>query len=147
MLIGHSAGAYIAAMLAVDDRWLGTDHDAVKGWVGLAGPYDFAPFDGPVTQEAFGNWPDAAQTQPITWAGAGDPPALLLSGADDTTVEPRNSRALAELLREGGVSAEVKIYEGVSHIGIITSIAKPFRGNSPALEDIAAFVDVQTAAE
>lgn len=43
VLMGHSAGAYIAAMLAVDDRWLGRDRQAVRGLVGLAGPYDFAP--------------------------------------------------------------------------------------------------------
>ena len=140
VLVGHSAGAYIAAMLALDERWLAADRTAVKGWVGLAGPYDFAPFDGEVTRAAFGNWPDPAETQPITWAGAGDPPTLLLTGADDTTVEPRNSRELAEKLRDAGVPVEVKVYEGVSHVGIITSIAKPFRGNSPALDDIAAFV-------
>ena len=141
VLIGHSAGAYIAAMLALDERWLGSDRAAIDGWVGLAGPYDFAPFEGEVTQAAFGNWPEPAETQPITWAGAGDPRTLLLTGADDTTVEPRNSRQLAEKLRAGGTSADVKIYPGVGHVGIITSIAKPLRGNSPALEDIAAFVD------
>ena len=141
VLIGHSAGAYIAAMLALDERWLGSDRAAIDGWVGLAGPYDFAPFEGEVTQAAFGNWPEPAETQPITWAGAGDPRTLLLTGADDTTVEPRNSRQLAEKLRAGGTPADVKIYPGVGHVGIITSIAKPLRGNSPALEDIAAFVD------
>ncbi|GMN14011.1 alpha/beta hydrolase [Altererythrobacter sp. MTPC7] len=141
VLIGHSAGAYIAAMLALDERWLGSDRTAIDGWVGLAGPYDFAPFEGEVTQAAFGNWPEPAETQPITRAGAGDPRTLLLTGADDTTVEPRNSRQLAEKLRAGGTPADVKIYPGVGHVGIITSIAKPLRGNSPALEDIAAFVD------
>lgn len=147
VLVGHSAGAYIAAMLAVDSRWLNTDREAVSGWVGLAGPYDFAPFDGPVTQQTFGNWPEPSETQPVTWAGPGDPPALLLSGGDDTTVEPRNSRALAAKLQAGGVPAEVKIYDGVSHVGIITSIAKPLRDNSPALDDIAAFVDEVTKGE
>lgn len=77
VLMGHSAGAYIAAMLAVDDRWLGDDRAAVKGLVGLAGPYDFLPFDVDASCAAFGEWPRPAETQPVTWAGAGDPPTLL----------------------------------------------------------------------
>ncbi|WP_254606600.1 alpha/beta hydrolase, partial [Sphingomonas bacterium] len=36
VLAGHSAGAYDAAMLALDPRWLGADRAAVRGWAGLA---------------------------------------------------------------------------------------------------------------
>ncbi|WP_336987330.1 alpha/beta hydrolase [Altererythrobacter aquiaggeris] len=147
VVIGHSAGAYIAAMLALDERFLADDRAALRGFVGLAGPYDFLPFDGPVTQTAFGNWPKAAETQPVTYAGKGDPAALLLSGADDTTVLPVNSEKLAAKLRAGGVDADVKFYEGVGHVGIITSIAKPLRGKSPALDDIGAFVERVTAGD
>jgi acetyl esterase/lipase len=60
VLIGHSAGAYIAAMLALDDRWLeaaGVDPKAVRAFAGLSGPYDFLPLDGPVTQRTFGEFP------------------------------------------------------------------------------------------
>jgi len=46
-LIGHSAGAYNAAMLALDRRWLGEvgldPRRDLAGFVGLAGPYDFLP--------------------------------------------------------------------------------------------------------
>ena len=95
VLMGHSAGAHIAAMLATDPQWLGEDRSALRGLVGLAGPYDFAPFDTAAAIEAFGKWPRAEETQPITYAGSGAPPALLLTGEDDTTVKPRNSRATA----------------------------------------------------
>lgn len=77
VLMGHSAGAYIAAMLAVDDRWLKEDRRAVRGFVGLAGPYDFAPFDVEASRAAFGAWPRPNETQPVIWAGAGDPPAQI----------------------------------------------------------------------
>ncbi len=63
VLVGYSAGAYIAAMLAVDDHWLGPARQAVRGFAGLAGPYDFAPFDVDASRAAFGAWPDAAETQ------------------------------------------------------------------------------------
>lgn len=140
VLMGHSAGAYIAAMLAVDDRWLGRDRRAIKGLVGLAGPYDFTPFDVPASRAAFGEWPRPAETQPVTWAGAGDPPTLLLVGSDDTTVRPRNSEALAIRLRSGGVDAELRSYPKLGHVGVLLALARPFRGKAPALRDVSEFV-------
>lgn len=140
VVMGHSAGAYIAAMLAVDDRWLRQDKAVIRGFVGLAGPYDFAPFDVDASRAAFGDWPRPAETQPVTWAGAGDPPALLLTGADDMTVRPRNSEALAAKLRAGGVRVDLRRYPGVGHVGLLLALARPFRGRAPVLNDVAAFV-------
>lgn len=139
VLAGHSAGAYIAAMLAVDGRWLGADRKAVRGLAGLAGPYDFAPFDKAASVAAFGGWPDAAETQPVTHADASAPPALLLAGAEDDTVRPRNSEALAAKLHAAGVARDLKLYPGIGHIGILTAIAKPFRGKAPVVADVAGF--------
>ena len=140
VLMGHSAGAYIAAMLAVDPRWLGKDRAVVKGFVGLAGPYDFAPFDVDASRAAFGQASDPAGTQPVTWAGVGDPPALLLYGTDDTVVRPRNSEALAARLRAGGVAVEQRSYRELGHVGILLALARPFRHRAPVLEDAAAFI-------
>jgi acetyl esterase/lipase len=145
VLVGHSAGAYNAAMLALDPRWLGEDRRAVRGLVGLAGPYDFLPLDGPVTIAAFGGAADPRETQPINFASAGDPPALLLHGAKDRTVYPRNSERLGERLREAGVEARVKLYPEIGHVGIVTALARPFRGKAPVLEDVAAFAGEVTA--
>jgi acetyl esterase/lipase len=113
----------------------------VRGLVGLAGPYDFAPFTVGASIQAFGDWRNPAETQPVTWAGAGDPPALLLAGAEDTIVRPRNSEKFAAALRKGGVAAEVKLYPGIGHIGILTAVAKPFRGKAPVVDDVAAFAE------
>ena len=140
VLMGHSAGAYIAAMLAVDSRWLGDTRKAVKGFVGLAGPYDFVPFDVDATRSAFGKAANPAETQPITWAGAGDPPTLLLYGQNDTVVRPRNSEALAAKLRAGGVPVEQRAYRKLGHVGVLLALARPFRGRAPALDDVSAFV-------
>ena len=145
VLVGHSAGAYIAAMLAVDERWLDKDRDAVTGFVGLAGPYDFAPFDVAAAQEAFGRWPDVAETQPVTWAGPGDPPALLLTGAEDQTVEPRNSRALEAKLTRAGVVARVKEYPDIGHIDILLALSRPLRGKASVLDDVASFAEAPGA--
>lgn len=144
VLVGHSAGAYNAAMLALDPQWLGTARSAVRGFAGLAGPYDFLPLDGPITTAAFGAWPVPAETQPIAFAGPGDPPALLLTAAADTTVLPRNSLALAARLRAAGVPATVRDYPGIGHIGIVTALARPFRAKAPVLADVVAFARAVT---
>lgn len=139
VIAGHSAGAYIAAMLALDGRWLGADRAAVRGFAGLAGPYDFAPFTVGASRQAFGQWPDPAETQPVSHVDASAPPSLLLVGAKDTLVRPRNSEALAAKLRDAGVPVTLKSYPEVGHIGILTAIARPFRGKAPVVDDMAAF--------
>ncbi len=55
-VMGHSSGAYNAAMLALDPRWLssaGLAPTALAGWIGLAGPYDFLPMQDPESQPVF----------------------------------------------------------------------------------------------
>ena len=139
VLIGHSAGAYNAAMLALDPSLLGRDRNAIRGFAGLAGPADFLPLDDDSTIEAFGAWPRPAETQPISHAGPGSPPALLLHGADDTRVKPRNSHRLAARLRSAGGDVRLKLYPGLGHIGILTALAVPFRRQAPVLADLAIF--------
>jgi acetyl esterase/lipase len=139
VLVGHSAGAYNAAMLALDPRWLGAERRAIRGWVGLAGPYDFLPLDGPVTRATFGQAGDLGATQPVNFASAGDPATLLLHGTKDTTVLPRNSQRLGALLADKGVSARVKLYPEVGHVGILTAFARPLRGRAPVIDDVTAF--------
>ncbi len=140
VLAGHSAGAYIAAMLSLDPHWLGVDRQAVRGLVGLAGPYDFLPFDKPASVAAFGHWPDPRDTQPVNHVGSDNPPTLLLLGSDDTTVVPRNSLTLAARLKAAGGRVRLILYHGIGHVGIATALARPFRSRAPVLDGIARFV-------
>lgn len=144
-LAGHSAGAYNAAMLALDGRWLGeaglTPQTSVRGWIGLSGPYDFLPIRSPVIQTIFGpreSWP---ATQPVAYVSAAAPPALLLTGAADTRVLPGNTDRLAARLREAGVPVTVLAYPGVGHGRTVAALARPFRSDPPILEEIRRFVD------
>jgi acetyl esterase/lipase len=139
VLSGHSAGAYNAAMLALDPGLLGADRVAVRGLAGLAGPYDFLPLDDDSTIAAFGAWARPAETQPIAHAAAGAPPALLLHGDSDTRVKPRNSRELAGRLRAAGSEVRLKLYPGLGHVAILTALAMPFRRRAPVLADVADF--------
>jgi acetyl esterase/lipase len=142
-LMGHSAGAYNAAMLALNDEYLQrahVDRSSIKGLIGLAGPYDFLPLTGPITKAVFG-YPDTSmQTQPITFASKGDPPALLIHGSADDVVEPGNAVRLAAKLRANGVGVREIVYPGVGHVRLIGAMARPLRGSPPVLEDVAGYI-------
>ena len=74
-LMGHSAGAYNAAMLALDPQWMRgakSDPSVIRGVAGLAGPYDFLPMEkGGRADKAMGKVKPAERTQPIAFARAG----------------------------------------------------------------------------
>ena len=143
-LIGHSAGAHIAAMLSMDPRFLTAEDVAVEdieGMIGLAGPYDFLPIKDPVVKEVFAV-DDLEVTQPITHASGRAPRTLLLTGDNDETVLPRNSTRLGDAINQTGGQAEVNVYKGVGHVGIVLALASPFRWLAPTLRDI---VDFMTA--
>ena len=143
---GHSAGAYNAAMLAFDPEYLkaaGVDPRAVRGFIGLAGPYDFLPLRSAELQTIFGGPDTSPLTQPITYVGHGNPmpPSLLLTGAKDKTVDPGNSARLAQSLRAAGGEVEQIVYPDLSHSGILGALAAPLRNHyGPVLQDITAFI-------
>lgn len=139
---GHSAGAYIGAMLALDRHYLadaGVDPAIVRAAALLSGPYDFYPFTGQSARDALGRWPRPRETQPIDFVRADAPPMLLMHGSADTVVSPHNSRRLAAALTAAGATAELKVYPGKSHIDTIKSLSPLFRGATPALADSVAF--------
>jgi acetyl esterase/lipase len=139
ILSGHSAGAYNAAMLSVDPRWLGADRKAVRGLAALAGPYSFLPLDTQVTQEVFGAVTDPDSTQPIHFVSPDDPPALLMAGGKDHLVFGSNSVAMAMKLSEANVPVETRVYEDLGHVGVVTALSTLFRGKAPVLKDMTAF--------
>jgi acetyl esterase/lipase len=146
VLIGHSAGAYSAAMLALDDLYLkaaGVDPKVVRAFAGLSGPYDFLPLDGPVTRRTFGAFPDLPATQPAVYVRADSPPAFLATGDGDTTVRPRNTRILAAALRTKGVAVEERHYPGLNHADTVLALSRPFRGKAPVLSEMTAFLKTQ----
>ncbi|GAA4033941.1 alpha/beta hydrolase [Sphingomonas rosea] len=140
---GHSAGAYIAAMLALDPRWLSSVQlppSTVRAGVLLSGPFDFAPFREWRGRATFGGYPDPAETQPINHVRADAPPLLLLHGSSDRLVYAKNSKSLASALTRAGAPYEMKIYRGCDHAGTVVALSRPFRGRFPVLADAAAFL-------
>lgn len=141
-LMGHSAGAYIAAMLSLDRRWLGPRRAQIRSTVGLAGPYDFLPLTDPGLKAIFGTEPDLTRTQPIAFVDGTAAPFLLMSGTGDGTVRPGNSRRLAAKIRAAGGVAEERYYDHVGHVVLIGAFAAPLRFLAPVLDDVTEFLNV-----
>lgn len=143
-VMGHSAGAYNAAMLALDPRWLGKQGiapQALRGWIGLAGPYNFLPIQNPTTRPVF-HYPDTPpDSQPIGHVDGAAPPALLIAARSDDTVNPaRNTGALAARLRAAQVPVREVYYDRVGHASLVASLSTTLRGLAPTLDAVEAFV-------
>ncbi len=148
-LMGHSAGAHIAAMLTLDKSFLGRvglDPDrAIAGMIGLSGPYDFLPLNDRALEPIFAPAGDLALTQPITFARPGAPPMLLLTGESDTVVYPRNSLNLTARLKALGGRVEVRQYSGVGHMTIVGALSGALSWMAPILRDCVAFMRAEGA--
>ncbi len=143
-LLGHSSGGYNAAMLALDADFLAavgmSPHD-LRGWIGLAGPYDFLPIKNPDVRPVF-FWPDSPpQSQPINHVSRGAPPALLIAATEDDLVNPtRNTGGLARKLRGAGVPVQDLYYSRPSHVTLVATLSRPLRQLAPVLDQIVGFI-------
>lgn len=142
IVMGHSAGAHMAAMLAFNPsytRSIVTDIRPPSALIGLAGPYVFDLTTYPTTKDLFPTDQDPSDTIPANFASAGAPPALLIHGEADETVKLANQQKLAEKLMALKVPVETHVPEGATHVGVIRALAWPFRNSSPVTDLVVKF--------
>ncbi len=140
-MIGHSAGAHIAALIAVQPEYLraeGLSRDILGRWIGLAGPYAFYPSQVRSVRAIFEKTRED-DARPVTQVVSGAPAALLLHGKDDRTVDPFNSDEMAASLRATGSEGHAHLYSGVGHATLVLSLAEPFTAIAPTLKDSVRF--------
>ena len=148
-LMGHSAGAHIAALLTLNQKYfaaMGQGVPTVAGLIGLSGPYDFLPLTDADLEDMFGPPADYPLSQPIHFVRPDAPPALLIHGLGDRSVAPKNSINLAAALRATGVTVALKMYPDLAHADTVAALSIPARHRAPTLQDIAAFLDARGAA-
>jgi acetyl esterase/lipase len=142
-LMGHSAGAHIAASLALDPRYLrkvGGDTSWVRGWVGLSGPYALELLT-PGLTEIFRQPYNAADWQPIAFVNASAPAALLLHGTNDELVHPRETVELQRKLLDARVAVECHMYAYRTHTDTVAAFSPLLRFKAPVLSDVSGFID------
>ena len=145
-VMGHSAGAHLAALVCTDDRYLkaeGLPLSIIKGCV----PVDVSVYDIPKRLKESGVVPPAAKLKevfgetndglrefsPVTHVAKGKhiPPFLILHVADRPETKAQ-AHWLADKLKDAGISAKVVAAEGTNHGTINTNLGKS--GDGPTEE-------------
>lgn len=141
-VIGHSAGAHLATMIALDRRYMAGvgAPGLIKAAAGLAGPYDFLPLDVPASINAFGRAPDLTLTQPVTFVRPDAPPLWLGHGTGDKMVHAEDTTILCERMIAAGGRCEARLYPGLNHADLIATFSPLFRKKAPVLDDVTAFL-------
>lgn len=143
VLVGHSAGAHIAVLLALDERYLADARvpaRAIAGTAGISGPYDFLPLEEDVYKAIFPE-PVRDASQPINFVDGTEAPFLLMAGTADRTVDPGNTDRLAERITAKGGKVSLAYFEGLGHIAPLTALAEAIPGESaPVRQDILDFI-------
>ncbi len=126
-VVGHSAGAFNAVEAVDNARWLreaGVPVGAVRGVIGIAGPYAY-DFRQDSSRVAFpeGSTPD--EVMPDRHVRRDAPPHLLLVAANDTTVGPQNALKLEAALKAAGVPVTRTVLPRVNHVTIVAALARP----------------------
>ncbi|MDY6942480.1 MAG: alpha/beta hydrolase [Pseudomonadota bacterium] len=142
-LMGHSAGAHIGSMLALDARYLGhhsRKRSDLAGFIGLAGPYDFLPFQTPELADTFGPEEQHRESQPIHWTDGNNPPFLLLHGSADNVVGAGNSKRLWRKIESSGGRARMVFFSRANHTNILFAAAVSTNRVGPVQREIYDFV-------
>jgi arylformamidase len=150
-LIGHSAGAHLAALVGTDPQWLrgaGLELSAIAGIVPLDGAgYDVpeqmgenARLLGDTYEQAFGTDPVRQRAlSPTYQAAAPNAPAFLILHVERADAAAQ-SKALGEALRKAGTEARVQGFKGKGlrgHMEINRRLGEP---DYPATSVVDAFL-------
>lgn len=136
-VMGHSAGAHLAALVCTDDRYLkaeGLSLSIIKGCV----PVDVSMYDIPkrvkespperaaAATELFGDTESQKDLSPATHIGTGkNIPSFLILHVSDRPDTKAQSDWFANKLQEAGVSAKVVAAEGKTHGTINSELGLP----------------------
>lgn len=142
-VMGHSAGGFNAVEVVDNARWLrevGVPITAVRGVIGVAGPYsyDFRDFSSKVAFPVGGN-PD--DIMPDRHVRPDAPPNLLLVAANDTTVDPYNAVNMEAALRKAGVPVTRTVLPGLNHITVIAAMARPLTFLGKTRQQVIDFIE------
>lgn len=147
-LMGHSAGAHLAATVALDERYLqavGGSRRWIRGWISLSAPYELK-WMMPDVYQIIGSTRPPEQWRPIALVSNRAPPALLVHGLEDTTIHPLEAVHMSEKLLAAGVPVECRIYTGASHMDTVLALSPLFRFEGRTLADVRGFIDRTVAA-
>ncbi len=118
-LAGHSAGAHLASLIALDERYLkshGKDPGSLAGVIGISGLYhlsgrdDLSPDQRELIKEIFGRTEASINdASPVEHVKSGAPPFLLLSASQDFPGFNIDARKFSQILNNQGKQRNVPL--------------------------------------
>ena len=142
-LIGHSAGAHIVSLIALDKRYLSNlevDHSVLTGWIGLSGPYTFNPLAVNYIRPIFESVKDDInQARPISFVSENTLPGLIVHGQHDKLVSIKNSQALFAALKK--INSPIHLLEvDAGHFDTVLGLGVPHIGNKKVENAVLEFI-------
>jgi acetyl esterase/lipase len=135
---GHSAGGHLAALVALDGRWLsqaGASTRDVRGALCLSAPFRLGE-NGPGA--AFPeSGPARADAEPIHHVGGAQPPFLIVVAERDMADLREQGEQMRGALAASKSDVELVLAEGKTHLTEFTSIGAE---GDPTTESIVSFV-------
>jgi acetyl esterase/lipase len=129
-LMGHSAGAHLAALLTVDGHYLaeaGAPAESLRGTILISGVADLRAHSQTTVftsreqiEEAFGNSQEELEaSSPILYVRPGLPPFLVVVAQEDPPGLRDQGKAFADALRDAGVDVLFISVKGRDHFSIV----------------------------
>jgi len=140
VLMGHSSGAHLAALLSSDDDLLADIELQVIGLIAIAGQYDLSLSDAEV-QAVFRNVERSSDVRPVDQVTQSHPPTLLIHGSKDKLIPKGHTDRYAEVLKAAQVNVETLYLEKTGHIGSISGLAAPLEARNRYQEKALSFLD------
>jgi arylformamidase len=144
IVMGHSAGAQLAALVCTDERYLQAEKlplSIIKGCVPVDGDTYDVPMQIKTVEEkraksykmTFGDADSQKDLSSVTHVAKGKniPPFLILHVADHPETKAQSQR-LVKMLQEAGISARAYPAEGKNHITLNEDLGLP--GDKPTQE-------------
>ena len=148
VVMGHSAGAHTAALLALDQSYVkatGQSMSTIRGMIGLAGPYGFNPMEYESTRPIFADVEIIEKAMPVTFACSANIPLLLFHGEDDSLVFPENSRELSRRVYECEGSVRYLELDDMGHFSIVLGLSDSFLAEEAIQSSIDKFLQSLSA--
>jgi acetyl esterase/lipase len=123
-LAGHSAGAHLAALLALDEKYLGKfglPRTSIRSVIAISGIYNVDKLDTFLMAAGTGDKHDAS---PSAHAHSGAPPFLITYCQWDYFGLPKQARDFTLTLKKNFVAAELLYVPGENHISEVTSLVQ-----------------------
>ncbi|BCE01605.1 alpha/beta hydrolase [Marinicellulosiphila megalodicopiae] len=144
---GHSAGAYIGAMICANNEYLapyGLDHSIINAFAGLAGPYDFEPNTDNLKAIFSPVEDDYSQMQVTHFIEGNEPAMLLIWGEQDKLVYRRNIELLSNKIIEKNGLVTTKFYTQMNHVDMIKNMMWMLPTKQSILDEIIPFFELHT---